>query len=370
MRITAAVLPSPGADFRLQTLDLAGPGPCDVLVRISGVGLCGTDLAVRRGHLPFRFPAVLGHEGSGMVEAVGRRVSRVRPGDRVVLSFARCGRCSPCRDGLPAYCDRFRRLNFGGTRPDGTPGLRAGSTPVGSNWFGQSSLATHAVVDEAVAVPVRHDLPLELAGPLGCGVQTGAGAVLTALDCRPGSTLLVAGGGSVGLSAVLAAAVRGLAAVVVSEPVQARRRLALALGATHVVDPADGPISEQVRAAVPGGVATALDTTASAQVLRGCVGALATRGKLGLLGVPTDRSARLDLGMLDLQSRGLTVVGVVEGDADPHRFIPHLLDLHQQGRFPFDRLITTMPWERINDAVTAQADGTIVKAVLVPGDVP
>lgn len=365
MNITAAVVQELGGPFSLEEVTLAGPADDEIVVEIAGVGLCHTDLAAKDGHLPFPSPGVFGHEGSGVVTAVGGAVTKVALGDKVALSFDSCGRCTQCRGGEPAYCRQFMALNFGGSRADGSSTLHLGGTALGSGFFGQSSFATHAIARERNVVKVPDDAPLSLLGPLGCGVQTGAGAVLNSLDCRPGSSLLVLGGGSVGLSAVLAAAVRELDTVIVVEPAAGRRELALSLGASHVVDPAAGPLSEQVRAIVPEGADYAVDTTGMVPVLEQAMLSLAHRSKLGIIGVPADPAAALPLNLIQAQVLGVTVTGIVEGDSDPDVFIPHLLDLHRFGRFPFDKLITTRPFSEINEAVAAQLRGEAVKIVLV-----
>jgi aryl-alcohol dehydrogenase len=289
---------------------------------------------------------------------------KVAPGDRVAATFNSCGACSECASGAPSYCVRFMELNFGGPGSRGAT-LRDGDAEVSGNFFGQSSFATHALAHSANVVKVPDCVPLELAGPLGCGIQTGAGAVLNSLDCPAGSSLLVTGGGSVGLSAVMAAAARGLAEVLVAEPVAARRELALALGATHAIDPADGDIAGQVRAIVPEGVRYALDTTAAAPVIAAVIASLAQRGHFGMVGVPADPAATLSVGLIEMQARGLSFTGIVEGDSNPDTFIPRLAEMYRAGTFPFDKIITTMPFAKINDAVAAQARGELVKAVLV-----
>ena len=365
MKVTAAVLEQVGSEFTLKTLDLADPGPGEVLIEVAGTGVCHTDLAVQHGHLPFPFPAVLGHEGSGVVKSAGPGVTKVAPGDRVGATFNSCSACSECTAGSPSYCLRFMELNFGGQGSRGTATLRDGATEVSGNFFGQSSFATHALAHEANVVKVPEGVPLEFAGPLGCGIQTGAGAVLNSLDCPPGSSLLVTGGGSVGLSAVMAAAARGLAAILVAEPVAARRELALSLGATHAIDPAQGDVAGQVRAILPEGVKYALDTTAAAPVIVAVIAALAQRGRFGMVGVPADPTATLSVGLIEMQARGLSFKGIVEGDSNPDVFIPQLIELYQAGKFPFDKIVTTLPFAKINDAIAAQARGEIVKAVLV-----
>ncbi len=352
MEITAAVAKQVGGPFSVETVTLDAPAAGEVVVEIAGVGLCHTDLAAKDGHLPFPLPGVFGHEGSGVVVDVGPGVTKVARGNKVALTFNSCGQCVQCRRGEPSYCQQFMALNFAGVRPDGSSTLHSGTTVLGSEFFGQSSFATHAIAQSLV-------------GPLGCGVQTGAGAVLNSLDCEPGSSLLVLGGGSVGLSAVLAAAVRELGTVIVVEPLQQRRELALALGATHAIDPADGPLAEQVRAIIGSGVDYAIDTTGVVSVLEQAMLSLAQRGTLGIIGVPSDPAAALPVNLIQAQVIGVTITGIVEGDSDPDAFIPQLLELHRAGRFPFDKLITTMPFAQINEAVAAQQRGDAVKIVLV-----
>ncbi|WLP89032.1 NAD(P)-dependent alcohol dehydrogenase [Gordonia sp. NB41Y] len=365
MDVTAVVVPSVGAEFELSTVDLADPGPGEVRIKIAGVGLCHTDLAVKEGHLPFPLPGVLGHEGSGVIEAVGPGVTTLAVGDRVAVSFNSCGECKWCRRDEPASCAAFMPLNFGGVRPDGTSTVSIGGAPAGGNFFGQSSLATHAIANVRNVVRVPDDVPLELVGPLGCGVQTGAGAILNSLDVEPGSSVVISGAGSVGLSAVMAAAVRKAAHIVVVEPNADRRTLAIELGATAAIDPADGPVTEQLRAIVPDGFDYAADTTALVGVIGDLFGAMAIRGVIGLIGVPADPEATFGLPLVPASVLGISIRAIIEGDADPQTFIPHLLDLYKQGVFPFDKLITTMPLAEANEAVKAQLTGEAVKVVLL-----
>jgi aryl-alcohol dehydrogenase len=365
MEITAAVLEEVGGAFVVKTLALSEPAPGEVLIKIAGVGVCHTDIAVAHGHLPFPLPGVVGHEGSGVVAAVGSGVTKVAVGDRVAASFNSCGVCASCTAGTPGYCVEFMPRNFAGVRADGSSPLTLDDAPVGADFFGQSSFATHAMAHERNVVKVPDGIPLHLVGPLGCGVQTGAGAVMNSMPVKAGDSVLVLGGGSVGLSAVLGAVVRGAGTIIVVEPVAQRRELALSLGATHVIDPAAGVLSEQVRAILPTGVQYAVDTTALVPVLEQVIGSMAQRGTLGLVGVPADPATIVPLSMMASQMIGLKVIGIIEGDSDPDVFIPELIELHLAGRFPFDKIITTMPFAKINDAIAAQARGEAVKVVLV-----
>ena len=366
MQISAAVVQEVGAPFTLTDVDLQEPAPDEVVVQIAGAGICHTDVAVQQGHLPFPLPGVLGHEGSGTVVGVGSNVTRVVPGDQVAISFNSCAECRQCAKGQPAYCHGFLEYNFGGVRPDGSSGLASAGTKLGANFFGQSSLATHALAHERNVVKLPPDVPVELVGPLGCGIQTGAGAVFNSLDVEPGSTVVVAGAGAVGLSAVMAAVVREAASIIAVDLHESRRALATSLGATHTVDPKAGPLADQIREIAPAGADYAVDTTAVTPVVEQLLASLGIRGMLGLIGVPADPQAVFSVGLFQPPLLGLTIRGIVEGDADPQTFIPHLLDLHRQGKFPFDKLITTMPLAQINEAVEAQHRGEVLKAVLTP----
>lgn len=366
MQIKAAVVQEVGAPFTLTDVELGEPGPDEVLVKIAGVGVCHTDLAVKEGHLPFPLPGVLGHEGAGTVVAAGTAVTEVAVGDQVAISFNSCSNCPRCAVGEPAYCHNFLEYNFGGVRPDGSSGLSAGGTKLGGNFFGQSSLATHALAHERNVVKLPAGVPVDIAGPLGCGIQTGAGAVMNSLDVQPGSSVVVTGAGAVGLSAVLAAVVRDASHIIAVDLQEGRRKLALELGATHAIDPTAGELAEQIRAIVPAGVDYAIDTTAVGPVVEQLLAAVAMRGKVGLIGVPADPQAVFTVGLLQPQLVGMTIRGIVEGDANPKTFIPYLLDLHRQGRFPFDKLITKYPFDQINEAVEAQHRGDALKVVLTP----
>ena len=368
MKIEAAVARRQAEEFSVETLDIDDPRNDEVLVRISGVGVCHTDLAVRDGVLPIPLPAVLGHEGSGTVVAVGSNVTKVKVGDHVVLTFRSCGHCHSCEDDDPAYCQQFNELNFAGVRSDGSHSLRSEGEAVSGNFFGQSSFASYALAYEANIVKVDERAPLPILGPLGCGVQTGAGAVMRSLSCEQHSSILVLGAGTVGLSAVMAAVVQGCSHIIVSDPMEARRELALALGATHVVDPMNADLGTTVRNFLPHGVDYALDTTGNVAVLQSTLSCMGHLGTLGLVGVPNKPGVTIPVDPLQLMSLGLTLKGIVEGDSDPDVFIPELEALFLNGKFPFDKLVRTYPLSEINRAVTDQARGFCVKPVLIPAE--
>jgi aryl-alcohol dehydrogenase len=369
VEITAAVAHKPQAEFTLDTLNLDGPRAGEVLVKVAAVGLCHTDLAAREGIVPIPMPAVLGHEGAGTVVEVGEGVTKVAAGDKVALTFNSCGQCANCNLGAPAYCYQFLPLNYAGVRlSDGASPISGKDGPVNGVFFGQSSFASHALANEHNVVKLPADADLELAGPLGCGVQTGAGAVMNSLAAHEGSSLLVMGGGSVGLSGVLGGVAQGCQTIMVLEPHRSRRELALDMGATHALDPADGDLAEQVRAIVPEGVQYVFDTTGIPAVIESSFGAMAPHAGLGLVGVPTDPEAAINLSLMQAMIIGVKLYGIIEGDAVPDHFIPRLASLHAEGRFPFDKMITKYPFSKINEAIEAQHKGEVVKVVLVHED--
>ncbi|MFE3578397.1 NAD(P)-dependent alcohol dehydrogenase [Streptomyces vinaceus] len=364
MKIEAAVLRGASAPYAIEPVELAPPGPGQVLVRIVGAGFCHTDMLPRTAGFMARPPLITGHEGAGIVEEVGPGVTGIAPGAHVVLSFDSCGACRNCLGGHPAYCEHFLRLNLTGSGRDGAgPATDRHGQPVAARWFGQSSFATHALASARSLVEVEKDLPLELLGPLGCGVQTGAGAILLALRAGAGSSVVVFGAGGVGLSAVMAARVAGAATIVAVDLHESRLSLARELGATATVHGGDDDIVAQLRELTRGGTQYALDTTGNPAVISTAVEALRATGTVGLVGSP---SRPLTLSPAAL-TQGKNVKGILEGDAVPQLFIPQLLELWRQGRFPFDRLVRTYPLSAINEAERDSVAGTTIKPVLLPG---
>ncbi|WP_405865398.1 NAD(P)-dependent alcohol dehydrogenase [Streptomyces sp. NBC_00005] len=360
----AAVVESGGAPFTLSDVELDEPGPHEALVRMVATGLCHTDLGVASGGLPFPLPGVLGHEGAGVVEAVGSAVTGIVPGDHVVLSFSSCGECRNCHGGHPAYCATWLPLNLiGGVRADGTSTISRDGTPLGGHFFGQSSFAERALVDERSLVKVDADVPLESIAPLGCGVQTGVGAVWNVLKPVTGSTIVVLGAGAVGLSAVMAAALTPATRIVAVDKVGERLSLAKELGATHTVNVGEADLAEALAEITGGqGADGVVETTGSVAVLRQGVDSLAARGTLVVVGAPPFGSeVALDVnGLLG----GKQVVGLTLGDAETQTFIPALVQLVKEGRLPLHRLISTYPFAEIDQAVRDMGAGKAIKPVL------
>lgn len=363
MWIKAAVLRSADGPFLIEDVELRDPAPDEVRLRISGTGLCHTDLLPRHPGFAAVSPIVLGHEASGVVDAVGEAVTNVVVGDHVVASFDSCRQCATCTSGHPAYCDGFVVRNLTGVGIEHSDSvLDIDGNTIASRWFGQSSFASHAIVADRNIVKVDPSLPLELLGPLGCGMLTGAGSIFGALGVTRGSSVVVFGAGSVGLSAVMAARVVGAAVIVAVDVHPARLQWARELGATHVVPGAADDLSEQLAEATGGGADYALDTTGIPAVVQVAIRSLKRTGTCGLVGA---QQGPLMLEPTDL-AFGRTVKGILVGDAVPEVVIPHLIELWQQGCFPFDRLVTRYRLDQINEAESASLRGEVVKAVLVP----
>lgn len=361
----AAVLRNKDGPFGIETVRMELPRPNEVIVKIAGVGLCHTDLVVREGHYPIPFPMVLGHEGSGVVHTVGQDVTAVSPGDHVVLSFGFDSQCRNCMNGQPAYSDQFFLRNFSGRRPDGTTPLTdSDGEELSSYFFAQSSFGEYAIAPEESVVKIDPVVPIEIMGPLGCGIQTGAGAVMNALACRAGTSIAVFGAGSVGLSAVLAARAVGCTEVIAVDVMERRLAIARDMGATHTINGSSENAVDRIVEITGDGAQYALDCTGVPAVVRQSVECLRLTGMAGLLGVPNP-GAELTLELRTLLS-GRGIRGIIEGDSVPRSFIPELVALWKTGRFPFDKLITTYRLDQIDEAIHDTESGEVVKAVLLP----
>ncbi|MEX0846997.1 MAG: NAD(P)-dependent alcohol dehydrogenase [Ilumatobacteraceae bacterium] len=362
MKTRAAVLRAVDQPYAIEELDLRDLRDHEVLVRIVGVGMCHTDVLPRMPGFIAPPPIVAGHEGSGVIEAVGAGVTRLVVGDHVVLSFDSCGLCANCAMGQPAYCDTFMVRNLFGREADGSDtATDASGAAVGARWFGQSSFASHAIATERNAVKVDPSLPLELLGPLGCGIQTGAGSILCALDVQPGGSVAVFGSGAVGLAAVMAAKVAGATTIIAVDLHQTRLDIALEVGATHVLRGDADDLVGQINGITPGGVGYAFDPTGVPQVMLTALRATRMTGKVGFVGV---QQGTLQLEAMDYM--GKAVLNILEGSADPQEFIPRMIALWQDGRFPFDRLIEQFPLDQINEAEASSLAGGVIKPVLRP----
>jgi aryl-alcohol dehydrogenase len=363
MRIHAAVVSEKSGPFVIDTLALCEPRADEVIVRVVASGMCQTDLHGRDGYFASPYPAVYGHEGAGVVHAVGGAVRSLVPGDHVVMSYPWCGSCANCRDQQTNHCLNGRGLKMGGTRADKTTLLSKDGAPVYSAFFQQSSFGTFALTQERWAVKVRKDAPLEMLGPLACSGQTGAGAVFNVLKPSPGDGIAVFGVGAVGLSALLAAKIEGCAPIIAVDVHGHRLALARELGATHTIDHkgCDDVVGE-IRNITGGGVRHAVETSASPAVLREAIEALMPGGTCVLLGsAPKGTDASFEMPFLQ---QGRAVRGVVQGDSVPKEFIPRLVDLVVDGKFPIEKMIKFYDFADINRAAQESTAGVTIKPVL------
>jgi aryl-alcohol dehydrogenase len=366
VKITAAVVESKDGPFQLEEVEIGEPRSDELLVKIAAAGMCHSDLSVRSQATPFPLPGVLGHEGAGIVEQVGAQVSDFHVGDKVVLSFDSCGSCPPCRAGKVVYCQHWIALNLlGGSRLDGSATLARVGSDLHGHFFGQSSFATHALVSARSAVKVDDDLDLSQLAPLGCSVQTGVGAVLNVARPEPGSTVVIFGAGGVGLVAVMAAMLTPAARVVAVDVNAARLQLACELGATDTVNPADGdPVSALIELTGGLGAQCAIETSGRLTVLDQAISSLSSAGACVVIGAPP-LGSQIAVDVPNLLGRGIRLVGTNQGDSNPREFIPRLIELHRQGRLPFDKLTRRYAFDQINVAAQDAVEGRSIKPVLI-----
>jgi len=355
--IKAAVVRHAGGPFSIENLQLDDPRPDEIIVRIVATGMCHSDLVAKEQLWPVALPVVLGHEGAGIVEQIGSAVEHVAVGDPVVLTFNSCGRCHSCEDGHKAYCSRFGMLNASGAREDGSGTLGSG---VHGCFFYQSSFATFALAHARNVVKVRADAPLEVLGPLGCGIQTGAGAVLNVLKPSASHSFAVFGAGAVGLSGMLGAKILGCQTIIVVDRVASRLQLARELGATHVIDAGSEDAVEAIRAL--GGVDMCLEASGVPTVAAQAVRSLRDRGTCALVGAyPPGSTIPLDISEL---APGKVIRQIVEGDVDPHRFIPELIEHLLAGQLPLERLVRMYTLDQINEAAEDSMSGRTIKPII------
>ncbi|MFC9935905.1 NAD(P)-dependent alcohol dehydrogenase [Glutamicibacter sp. NPDC127525] len=366
MKISAAVARGHGKPLAIEELELDAPRHNEVRVRMVATGICHTDAVVRDGIYPTPHPAVLGHEGAGVVESVGDSVTTVSPGDHVVLAAAYCGHCKQCRKGEMAYCENLFAADFGGRRHDGSTSLTAADGEmVSSHFFGQSSFSTFANVVEESVVKIDKDVPLEHLGPLGCGFNTGAGTVLNELKPEIGSTLVVFGAGAVGDAAIMAAFASECGIIVAVDIHDDRLALAKELGATHVINSLTEDIAARLDEITGGnGVNYVVDTTARPELLRAAADSLGVRGTVALVGAAKPGTeATFEVG--GSLVKGWTFKTVVQGSSVPQVFIPRLIQLWKNGRFPFEKLVKEYAFKDINQGFEDSKSGKTVKPIIV-----
>ena len=361
----AAIIEDAGAEFTIADVDYADPGPREVLVKLVASGLCHTDLGVQAGGIPFPLPGIIGHEGAGVVEKLGEGVTSVAVGDKVLMSFTWCGECANCTSGHPAYCTTWLPRNLVGMlRPDGSAGVTRDGAPISVHFFGQSSFGQYALADERSLVPVDAAADLAVLAPLGCGVLTGFGSMWNVLNPLPGDVVAVYGAGAVGLSAVIAAALREPDQLIAIDIVDQRLALARELGATATINAKTENVAERLAELTAGaGVGKSFDTTGNPHVARGALDAAGAGGTVLVCGAPPPGTEI----PVDIQGilAGKILRGVTMGDTQPGELIPQLVALHTAGKLPLEKLEKTYSLEEIQQAADDMHRGVTVKPIIV-----
>jgi aryl-alcohol dehydrogenase len=366
MEITAAVVSQKGGIFELQKVELDTPQSDEVLIKIVATGICHTDIVARDFIMGSPdFPVILGHEGAGVIEKIGEHVQHLAVGDHVVLTYGYCGECETCRNGTPPYCYQFFQRNFSGARIDGSHSHHDHKgKAINDNFFSQSSFGTYAIAHKNNVIKVPKDAPLEKLGPLGCGIQTGAGAVINSLRVKAGSSIAISGTGAVGLAALMAAKASACSTIIAIDINEERLAFAKEVGATHTINSKDGNVSEQIKKILPNGVQYGIDTTGRSEVINNTLASMAPIGEMVCIGVATKP---LELETNIFLVKGYKIRWINQGDSVPQEFIPKLVRMYQAGQFPFDKLIKTYSFDKINEAVEDSEKGRTIKSVLLIG---
>lgn len=360
MKINAAVISSQDEEFDIREVELKEPQSNELLIKVVASGVCHTDMVARDG-VTTPLPAILGHEGSGIIEKVGEGIKNFEKGDHVVMSYPHCGRCDQCLSGNPATCKYMIPMNFGGKAQDGTHRHYENGEEL-SMFFGQSAFATYSVAHEQNIVKVPKDIDLRILGPLGCGIQSGAGTVLNNLKPEFGSSIVIFGTGSVGLSAVMAAKITNCEHIIAIDLNDSRLEMAKELGATHIINSNNSEnVVEKIKEITDGGTEYTIDTTGASPVVLQAIQSLQPRGELAVIGVGSD--FEMDL-FEDLMAEGKIIKGVNQGDSIPKIFIPKLINYYKMGLFPFNKLIQMYEFEDINAAFADSESGEMIKPVL------
>lgn len=366
MKIKAAVTREAG-QLQFETLELAAPKAGEVLVKMVACGVCHTDASAMKQFIPAKLPMVMGHEGVGIVEEVGPGVNSLKVGDHVVMSFPSCGCCGPCADGKPYACEKgSTQLFFGGAYSDGTTRLTDENGAEVSPLFGQGAFADHCIVEARNAVKVDPEVDLKALCSLGCGVQTGAGAVLCRMKPDAGSSIAVFGAGAVGLSAVMAAKIAGCSPIIVIDLVDSRLEMAKEMGATHVINgKACDDVPAKIKEICGGrGADYALEAVGVPVLVQQMLQCLGTEGLGVLVGVTGEAMIPVQANAW-LMDKNASFAGAVEGAANPQTFIPKLVSFYKEGRLPIDMMTKYYKFEDIEQAFHDSHTGEAIKPILV-----
>ncbi|KAK4101274.1 NAD(P)-binding protein [Parathielavia hyrcaniae] len=368
----AFVVDKAGGDFVMTPIVIQDLRPDEVLVEMRYSGICHTDLLLQHGGLAplIDFPAIGGHEGAGIIRAIGSQVKdkSLQLGDPVLLSFAACGNCGSCRDDQFSRCPSFPSLNLTGIcRKDGsTPAMLSDGRPVRSQFFGQSSFSRVSVAHETCVVKCPYPDDMTIYSPMGCGYQTGAGTILNVLKPRPDQTVAVFGAGSVGVAAILAAASIPVKQIVAVDVVERKLALAQELGATHTINSSKikRSLADEVKNVTGGlGVDFSIDTTGVSKVIEQMLNCLAYGGTAASVGAPP-MDDKITVGSGSFFAEKKMWVGVTEGESHPPEFIPRLVNLHREGKFPVEKLSKVYSVEEMKKAISDMKHGTVLKPII------
>ena len=364
MRKIFAFVTHKRGQLSLEEVALSAPKASEILVRTIACGVCHTDAAALHLFIPVTLPIVLGHEGVGVVEEVGSDVATLKKGDRVIMTFPSCGTCGYCHKDHPYACDKLNTLFFDGTYNDGTKRFSQNGVEV-SSFFGQGSFADHVVVDarNAVKVDVDSDEDLAYLCSLGCGVQSGAGAVFNRIKPEHGTSMAVFGCGGVGMSAIMAAAIAGCSTIIGVDTVPARLELAKELGATHVINSKETDPVAEIKRITGGGAHNSVEASGVANVTLQALGCLRREGIAVLLSVTGPEEVSIPLEAL-IMNPNVTLSGLVEGASNPQTFIPELVQYYKEGRLPVDKLVKFYDFKDIEKAFADSHTGETIKPVL------
>ncbi len=367
MKIQAALLLEPNGRFVIEDVDLQEPKAGEVLVKLAATGVCHSDWHVATGTTKHPLPCVAGHEGAGVVVAVGRGVTRVKEGDHVVLSWTPdCGECHYCQQGRPNLCETFTSPIWNGVMLDGTPRLSWNGQPV-YHYCGTACFAQYTVVPQQSCVPVRRDVPLKVASLVGCAVATGVGAVLYTADVRPAQSVAVYGVGGIGLNIIQAAKLAGAHPIIAIDRTDAKLNIARQFGATHGALP-DAAL-KTIRSLTDGrGAEHVFEAVGRPSVQEAALEAVAAGGTLTLVGLaPMDTSTNLSGAAIVRQEK--TVRGSYYGTVNPRHDFPKFLDWYAEGRLMLDALVTReYRLEQINEAYSAMLTGEVGRGVIIFDD--
>lgn len=366
MKVKAALLAEVGQPFVIEHLTLDPPRQGEVLVRIAASGVCHSDYHVLTGTTRHPLPCVCGHEGAGVVEAVGPGVSRVRPGDHIVLSWAPdCGQCFYCQHGKPNLCDTFTAPIWAGTMLDGTPRLhRANGDPV-YHYCGLATFAEYAVVPQESCIVIRQDVPLAVASLVGCAVATGVGAAFYTAQVRPGESVVVFGCGGIGLNILQGAALCGASPIIAVDTNEAKMQIAREFDATHTLI-AGSDTLQAIRDLTGGrGADHVFEAVGAPSVQEQAFGAVRPGGTLTLVGLsPMGSGTNLPGAIITRQE--MVIKGSYYGSVSPSRDFPLLIDLYMNGKLKLDHLISQQyALEDINSAYDAMLIGEAARGVIV-----